>query len=151
MSIGIRWKKEGTWVDHIFIQMTAWYMTLDITILTTSSKPENPFIIIKGKENDAGSGPPLILGNYTNIHYQSLLPKQGVTYSSKGEELSKSQEKQKETHSSKDNITTKTNEQQTSIYATHQLEPVTSKEKKISIPLPERKTTSKSSHQGAKI
>ena len=25
--------KDGTWVDHIFIQMTAWYMALDILIL----------------------------------------------------------------------------------------------------------------------
>ena len=121
--------KDGTWVDHIFIQVTAWYMALDILILTTSSQPPKPFIIIEGKGN--ATDPPLILGNYTNVHYQSLLPKQGVTYSSKGEELSKSQEKQKETHSSKDNITTKTNEKQTSIYATHQLEPVTSQEKKI--------------------
>ena len=69
--------KDGTWVDHIFIQMTAWYMTLDILILTTSSKPENPFIVISGHENttDAShSDPPLLLGNYTNVHYQSLLP-----------------------------------------------------------------------------
>ena len=46
--------KEGTWVDHIFIQMTAWYIALDIQILTTSSKPPNPFIIIKGKDIDPG-------------------------------------------------------------------------------------------------
>ena len=40
--------KDGNWVDHIFIQMTAWYMTLDILLLTTSSQPPNPFIIING-------------------------------------------------------------------------------------------------------
>ena len=71
--------KDGTWVDHIFIQMTAWYMTLDILILTTSSKPENPFIVINGHTNtphSSDSDPPLLLGNYTNIHYQSLLPGQ---------------------------------------------------------------------------
>ena len=74
------WKsmaQDGTWVDHIFIQMTAWYMTLDILILTTSSQPEDPFIFISGKvknNQEAGSDPPLLLGNYTNIHYQSLLP-----------------------------------------------------------------------------
>ena len=58
--------KDGTWVDHIFIQMTAWYMTLDILILTTSSKPENPFIVISGHTNithASDSDPPLLLGN----------------------------------------------------------------------------------------
>ena len=69
--------KNGTWVDHIFVQMTAWLMNLDIMILTTSSKPENPFIhLIGNTENGPGntSSPPLILGNYTNVHYQSLIP-----------------------------------------------------------------------------
>ena len=68
---------NGTWVDHMFIQMTAWYMELDFLILTTSSLPDNPFIIISGNINnnlELQSGPPLILGNYTNVHYQSLLP-----------------------------------------------------------------------------
>ena len=68
--------RNGTWVDHIFIQMTAWFMKLDMMILTTSSRPENPFIHLSGNlrtipENT--SGPPLLLGNYTNVHYQSLL------------------------------------------------------------------------------
>ena len=70
-------EKNGTWVDHIFIQITAWFMTLDILILTTSSQPENPFIhLIRKTENTPqdNSSPPLILGNYTNVHYQSLIP-----------------------------------------------------------------------------
>ena len=29
--------QDGTWLDHIFIQMIAWYMDLDIHIITTSS------------------------------------------------------------------------------------------------------------------
>ena len=69
--------KMGTWVDHIFIQMTAWFMNLDILILTTSSQPKNPFIHISGQIKNTHeniSGPPLILGNFTNIHYQSLIP-----------------------------------------------------------------------------
>ena len=67
----------GTWVDSVFVQVSAWYMGLDIQILTTSAKPENPFLIITGNINTANassSGPPLLLGNYTNVHYQSLLP-----------------------------------------------------------------------------
>ena len=69
--------RKGTWVDHIFVQMTAWYMNLDIMVLTTSSQSENPFIHLNGniKETSGNpSGPPLILGNYTNVHYQSLIP-----------------------------------------------------------------------------
>ena len=33
---------DGAWVDSLFVQVTAWYMGLDIKVLTTSSKPENP-------------------------------------------------------------------------------------------------------------
>ena len=68
--------KDGTWVDHIFIQITAYFMALDIKILTTTSRPESPFIIIEGSmidDNGNSSGPPLHLGNYTNIHYQSVI------------------------------------------------------------------------------
>ena len=82
--------KDGTWVDHIFIQMAAWYMTLDILILTTSSKPENPFIVISGHTNTthaSDSDPPLLLGNYTNVHYQSLLPGQIVNLQEKNMNL----------------------------------------------------------------
>ena len=70
-------RTEGVWVDHIFVQMAAWYLELDIKILTTSSKPPNPYIIISGNVNKVEnfvSGPPLLIGNYTNVHYQSLLP-----------------------------------------------------------------------------
>ena len=68
--------KDGTWVDHMFIQITAWYMGLDILILTTSSQPKYPFIHISGHIANCGelkSGPPILIGNYTNVHYQSLL------------------------------------------------------------------------------
>ena len=69
--------KDAVWVDAVFVQLTAWYIGLDIKILTTSSTPENPFIIVSGNisnSSDVKIGPPLILGNYTNVHYQSLLP-----------------------------------------------------------------------------
>ena len=136
--------KEGTWVDHIFIQMTALYMALDILILTTSSQPPNPFIIIKGKDNDTGSEPPLILGNYTNVHYQSLLPEKRITYPLKEEELSKSHGEQKETYSSEEKNTTRRNEQLGPIYMTRQQESIKAK---ISHPLPEEKATSRTSQQ----
>jgi hypothetical protein len=69
--------QDGTWVDSVFVQLTAWYMGLDIKILTTSSKHENPYIIVTGEINistASSEGPPFLLGNYTNVHYQSLLP-----------------------------------------------------------------------------
>ena len=71
---------DGTWVDHMFVQVTSWYMELDILILSTSSLPENPFIYICGnidKNPGVNIGPPLLIGNYTNVHFQSLLPKHG--------------------------------------------------------------------------
>ena len=73
---------DGTWVDSVFVQVTAWFLGLDIKILTTSSKPENPYVTVNGDITNsfaASSGPPLLLGNYTNVHYQSLLPHANVT------------------------------------------------------------------------
>ena len=68
--------QDGTWVDHMFVQMTAWFMRLNILILTTSSLPDSPFIHISGnltQSEEPQSGPPILIGNYTNVHYQSLL------------------------------------------------------------------------------
>ena len=69
--------QEGSWVDAVFVQMTAWFLDLDILILTTSAKQSNPFIRIRGNITSTvefSAGPPLLIGNYTNVHYQSLLP-----------------------------------------------------------------------------
>merc|ERR1711888_372243 len=46
--------QNGTWVDHMFVQMAAWYMELDILILTTSSKPDAPFLFICGDIDKSG-------------------------------------------------------------------------------------------------
>ena len=70
-------EQDGTWVDYMFVQMTAWFMKLDFMILTTSSLTESPFIYIDGNVDNIQIGtnsPPILLGNYTNVHYQSLLP-----------------------------------------------------------------------------
>ena len=85
--------QDGTWVDHIFVQMIAWYMELDLLIVTTSSQPDNPFIFISGNINNIpapDSIPPLLLGNYTNVHYQSLLLETGQMTSGK-EQVSRRQ------------------------------------------------------------
>ena len=70
-------ERDGTWADSVFIQITAWLIGLDIQILTTSSKPNNPYIFISGNINNPllkSAGPPMLVGNYTNVHYQSLVP-----------------------------------------------------------------------------
>ena len=72
--------KDGTWVDHMFVQVTAWFLNLDIMILTSSSLPNSPFIFIDGNMNNVPEdmkGPPILLGNYTNVHYQSLIEAKG--------------------------------------------------------------------------
>ena len=69
--------QAGCWVDSVFVQLTAWFLRLDILILTTSSTRTEPFIRITGNLSNTlefSSGPPLLLANYTNVHYQSLLP-----------------------------------------------------------------------------
>ena len=66
--------QDGTWVDHIFVQMTAWFMGLNIMILSTSSLPKDPFIFISGNiDNTPSPSPTMLIGNYTNVHFQSLL------------------------------------------------------------------------------
>ena len=53
---------EGTWVDSIFVQVAAWYIGLDIKILVTSAKAENPFILVTGSIdniNESTDGPQL--------------------------------------------------------------------------------------------
>ena len=51
------WKameQDGTWVDHMFVQVTAWFMELDFSILTTSSLQESPFIQPSSEEIKIG-------------------------------------------------------------------------------------------------
>ena len=38
--------RVGTWIDSVFVQVTAWYIGLDIKILVTTAKAENPFIVV---------------------------------------------------------------------------------------------------------
>ena len=70
--------RQFEWVDHIFIQATAWFLNHDIFIITTTSTRENPYIFIEGKCPSGDFKRPensLILGCKSQVHYQSLLPK----------------------------------------------------------------------------
>ena len=65
------------WVDSIFIQSTAWFLGLDIIIITTTSTEDHPYITISGNlvgEHIPCQGIPLTIGSKSNVHYQSLLP-----------------------------------------------------------------------------
>jgi hypothetical protein len=65
------------WVDSVFIQSTAWFLGLDIIIITTTSTDEHPYITISGNlvdEQIPCQGIPLTIGSKSNVHYQSLLP-----------------------------------------------------------------------------
>ena len=65
------------WVDYIFIQSTAWFLSHDILIITTTSTEESPYITISGNlvnEQVPCEGVPLLIGSKSNVHYQSLLP-----------------------------------------------------------------------------
>ena len=68
---------DKTWVDYWFIQATAWYLQLDMWIITTSSTNTSPYIEINGNFEEGGlpcNRAILILGTKSNCHYQSLLP-----------------------------------------------------------------------------
>ena len=66
----------NTWVDSIFIQVAAIYLQLNIEILSSTATPDQPFLQINGNRTDlasASSGPTITIGNYSNVHYQSLV------------------------------------------------------------------------------
>ena len=59
------------------MQATAWYLQLDIWIVSTSSTESSPYIVISGNLGDGirpSDGPIITLGTKSNCHYQSLLP-----------------------------------------------------------------------------
>ena len=64
--------KDGTWVDSVFIQVTPWYIGLDIQILTPSSKPDNPFIVISGNIDNPLENSPTALSSFSFPSYCSV-------------------------------------------------------------------------------
>ena len=69
--------EDQMWVDYMFIQVTAWFLKLDMWIIDTSCTEANPYIKISGNlenENIVCNGPVITLGSKSNCHFQSLLP-----------------------------------------------------------------------------
>ena len=68
-------KPAMEWADGWFIQVTAWYLGLDLWIFDTACQ-EFPYITeIQGNMDNPEDGTPceLVLGYLHNAHYQSLL------------------------------------------------------------------------------
>ena len=68
---------DRTWVDSWFVQATAWYLQLDIWIITTSNTDSSPYIEVNGNladGNQPSGGPIITIGTKSNVHYQSILP-----------------------------------------------------------------------------
>ena len=72
-----RMKGNKVWADHPFIQVTAWLLERDIFVVMDSATPKNLFMTFSGsREGREKPCPkaPLLVGNDSNQHFQSLLP-----------------------------------------------------------------------------
>ena len=68
---------DCNWASGEFVQATAWYLDCDIWIMGTSCTRQLPFIKVSGNMSDGESLPtnvhPLLIGQTTGTHFQSLL------------------------------------------------------------------------------
>ena len=73
------WKKmlrNGEMADTTFVQCTAWYLNLDLVIVSDTCNEENKFFKIHGYfDEDNMERLQLNLGHITNTHYQSIFAK----------------------------------------------------------------------------
>ena len=76
---------SSVWVDQASVQVTAWFLGMDLLVLSSSSnlKPAAPLWRIFGSFDEIvdGSRKELLIGTETDIHYQSLLPKESLPFS----------------------------------------------------------------------
>ena len=68
--------KPTIWVDAASVQVTAWFLGMDLLIVSDSSNSQDPFSRIHSSFDDVpnGSTKEILLGAKTDVHYQSLLP-----------------------------------------------------------------------------
>ena len=64
---------DTEWADAYFIQATAWYIEVNLQIMDTSCKKDEPYYSIDGDLDDEGCVDVLYIGYVSNVHYQSLL------------------------------------------------------------------------------
>ena len=67
-------ERDGTWGDHVILYATANCYKTHIGVI--SSQSNNHDLTIR-PDGDVDSTNPLVLGHVHEVHYVSLLPKQG--------------------------------------------------------------------------
>ena len=71
-----RMLKTGEWADMTFIHCTAWFLNMDLVIVSDACNSRNKFFKVDGFLNEDNlERLQLCLGYITNTHYQSILPK----------------------------------------------------------------------------
>ena len=71
-----RMLKTGEWADMTFIHCTAWFLNMDLVIVSDACNQRNKFFKVDGFFNEDNlERLQLCLGYITNTHYQSILPK----------------------------------------------------------------------------
>ncbi|XP_078608430.1 uncharacterized protein LOC144880240 [Branchiostoma floridae x Branchiostoma japonicum] len=63
--------EDGAWADHICVQATADFLGRPVSIVSTSGKDDECFIFVQPQSGDS-DGSSLLLGHYSENHYQSL-------------------------------------------------------------------------------
>merc|ERR1711983_38373 len=68
--------KPTIWVDAASVQVTAWFLGMDLLIVSDSSNSQDPFTRVHSSFDDVpnDSTKEILLGAKTDVHYQSLLP-----------------------------------------------------------------------------
>ena len=73
------WKrmlKDREWADTNFVHCTAWYLNMDLFIVSDACNERNKHFIVHGYfDEDDLVRKKLYLGYITDTHYQSILPK----------------------------------------------------------------------------
>ena len=64
---------DTEWADGYFIRATAWYLNMEIQIMDTKCKKEEPHYTIDGDFSGEGCRETLYIGYVSGVHYQSLL------------------------------------------------------------------------------
>ena len=64
---------DTEWADAYFIQATAWYLQMNIQIMDTKCREDEPFYRIDGDFTGEGCTDILYIGYVSEVHYQSLL------------------------------------------------------------------------------
>ena len=66
--------KSTIWVDAASVQVTAWFLGMDLLIVSDSSNAQDPYSRIYSSFDEIPSAKEILLGAKTDDHYQSLLP-----------------------------------------------------------------------------